>query len=110
MRLFQSLNGMGVRDSVERLVHVILEEVNELGADEESVRSVQFVDAGPDDLFLALGGQMLVFRCVQVYVELRLVRALLLLVVLCLIIIACSCVTLREPFSLSLSSTDSSEQ
>ena len=50
-----SSDGHGVRDGVERKVHVLLEEALEFGSDVEWLGIAVLNDIFPDDLLLAVG-------------------------------------------------------
>jgi len=72
MRSLDSSNGHGVRDGVEREVHVLLEEALELGSDVEWLGSAVLNDILPDNLLLAVGGKGLIFWGVKVVLDLQL--------------------------------------
>ena len=72
VRSLDSSNGHGVRDGVERKVHVLLEEALELGSDVEWLGSAVLNDILPDNLLLAVGGKGLIFWGVKVVLDLQL--------------------------------------
>ena len=55
VRSLYSSSGHGVRDGVERKVHILLEETLELGSNMEWLGCAVLDDILPDDLLLAVG-------------------------------------------------------
>jgi len=65
MSLLYSSNGHGIGDSIERHVHVLLEEASELVTNKESFGGEVSVDTLPDNLLLAVSAQGLVLRSIK---------------------------------------------
>ena len=69
--LLDSLDGSGIRDSVELQVVVFIEKTLEVVTDEVSLLLVTLGDSLPDEIFLALGGHSLVGWGIEVLLVLH---------------------------------------
>ena len=72
VRSLNSADGHGIRDGVERKVHVLLEEASELGSNKEWLGRAVLNDIFPDDLLLAVGRHGLILWGVKVVLDLQL--------------------------------------
>ena len=68
MRLLDSAYWHGVRDYIERVVHVLLEEALELVTDEKSLGRLIHLNSLPNDVKLALSWKSLILRSIKEFV------------------------------------------